>query len=246
MADVLYSPPPTAARNVSQLDVFRVLQALAEHADPDGSNAYPSLRTLAEILDINRRTVENALRCLAAQGRIVKTADAVPRKRGATYSVELVGGTRRGDSSGELVGGTCRGDSSGESPDRTGTRTGSESRPIHSVATAGADRRSPTFTSDALRDALEAQGINLPRPTLIGVARVLEEHDAVAHVQYVVEEIADEMAKGWTNPSDAVAWAVQNVLAIDARDYWDAVHDTSATLADVSPRDRVHPRRTTA
>lgn len=51
--------------------------ALADHADHDGCNAYPSVRLLAWKTSQSRRTVQRHLRDLAAAGFIV--ADAWPR-----------------------------------------------------------------------------------------------------------------------------------------------------------------------
>jgi hypothetical protein len=121
MVTAMYAPPPKGAQNVSALHVFRVLMALAEHADEHGRGACPSQRALAEMLGLDRRTVRNALAVLVERGSIVKVADAIPRVRGDTYDIVLPAlnsdgesppkteGTRAGNSGGELGRGTRTG-----------------------------------------------------------------------------------------------------------------------------------------
>jgi hypothetical protein len=83
----LYSPPPRGARNVGAADVLRVWLTMAEASDPGGANSCLSLRVIAASLNLPKRTVENAIDALRAQGLIVKTADAVARARGTTYTI---------------------------------------------------------------------------------------------------------------------------------------------------------------
>ena len=83
----LYSPPPRGARNVGAADVLRVWLTMAEGADPDCRNSCLAQRTIAAALNLPTRTVENAMSALRAQGLIVKTADAVARARGTTYTI---------------------------------------------------------------------------------------------------------------------------------------------------------------
>lgn len=49
-----------------------VLTALAFHAHPDGTKAYPAAATIAEYLDISLRQVQRALKELEEQGLIVR------------------------------------------------------------------------------------------------------------------------------------------------------------------------------
>jgi DNA-binding transcriptional MocR family regulator len=97
---VLYGPAPAGSRNVGAVTVFRVLQAIADDADDDARGYYParSLEALARDLDLVKRDVQNAVRALVDQGRIVKVAEAIPRASGAVYDLivdrPLVRGSR--------------------------------------------------------------------------------------------------------------------------------------------------------
>lgn len=53
-----------------------VLLALADHAHPDGSHAYPSVATLAEMTTVSERTVQRSLRHLTDLGEITVVTHA--------------------------------------------------------------------------------------------------------------------------------------------------------------------------
>ncbi len=55
-----------------------VLLGLANHAHPDGSNAYPAVETLANYARVDRRTVQRALRSLEAD-RLIERDGTGPR-----------------------------------------------------------------------------------------------------------------------------------------------------------------------
>jgi hypothetical protein len=57
-----YAPIPADRRDASSLAV--VLIGLANHADPDGNNAFPSLHTLTRYTRLSERSVRYALRTL--------------------------------------------------------------------------------------------------------------------------------------------------------------------------------------
>src|SRR5262245_9374062 len=99
MLAVLYAPPPQGAKNVSAHDVYRVELVVASYANGHGDGACPSQRKIADALGLDLRTVWNAIVALRKQGRLVKTADGVPRVRGATYIV-TVAVDSTGDSTG--------------------------------------------------------------------------------------------------------------------------------------------------
>lgn len=88
--NVIHAPPPEGARNASMRDTLRVLLKYADYAEDDGTNSYPSLTTVAEELGMHKRVVRNCRDALVAQRRLIQTADAVPTKRGITYSVALL------------------------------------------------------------------------------------------------------------------------------------------------------------
>jgi biotin operon repressor len=109
-----------------------VLLVLAEYADAHGENSYPSQANIADRLGLTAGDVSDALAALREQGVIVKTAEAIPRKRGATYRLPYVadyldslgeppselpsdslGGLARGTHSGNSLGGFTRGTHSG-------------------------------------------------------------------------------------------------------------------------------------
>jgi hypothetical protein len=62
------APIPRDRRDASSLAI--VLVGLANHADPDGRNAFPSLRRLAGYTRLSERTVRYALRALEDLGLI--------------------------------------------------------------------------------------------------------------------------------------------------------------------------------
>jgi len=58
-----------------------VLVGLANHAAPDGKEAFPSVRTLVRYTDLSERTVRTALDRLAAEGIIRPvTRRSLPRR----------------------------------------------------------------------------------------------------------------------------------------------------------------------
>jgi pyocin large subunit-like protein len=71
---VLKNSPTTLADRL-------VLIVLADHADGDGGNAYPSVQTVADEAKVSPRTVQRSLRVLESEGHILKRG--VTRK-GAT------------------------------------------------------------------------------------------------------------------------------------------------------------------
>jgi len=91
---VIYSTPPRGSRHVGALDAYRVLLAVAEDADEDGRGNYPSRsqQTIADELDLERRTVRDALAALLEQGRLVLITEGVPRRSGAVYDLAWTSG----------------------------------------------------------------------------------------------------------------------------------------------------------
>ncbi len=77
------APIPTNRRDASSLAI--VLVGLANHADPDGRNAFPSLNRLMHYTRLSERSVRYALRALEELGLIRRSADqeivAAYRKR---------------------------------------------------------------------------------------------------------------------------------------------------------------------
>lgn len=82
------APIPRGRRDASSLAA--VLIGLANHASPDGTNAFPSVATLTQYTRLSERSVQNALRALEELGLIrpgdpdivaayVKRADRRPR-----------------------------------------------------------------------------------------------------------------------------------------------------------------------
>lgn len=82
------APIPRDRRDASSLAA--VLVGLANHASPDGTNAFPSVGTLTQYTRLSERSVQNALRALEELGLIrpgdpdivaahVKRADRRPR-----------------------------------------------------------------------------------------------------------------------------------------------------------------------
>jgi hypothetical protein len=69
------APIPREQRNASSLAI--VLIGLANHADPDGRNAFPSVATLARYTRLSERSVQYALRELAALGLIRRSDQAI-------------------------------------------------------------------------------------------------------------------------------------------------------------------------
>lgn len=57
---------------VADVNEFAVLIQLAERADPDGCNAFPSVATVAERTRIHPRTVKRCLQCLEDRGLIAR------------------------------------------------------------------------------------------------------------------------------------------------------------------------------
>jgi hypothetical protein len=102
------APIPRDPRDSSSLTI--VLVALANHADPDGRNAFPSVATLTRYTRLSERSVRNALRSLESLGLIrpsdpeivaayVKRSDRRPN--GYDLALELV--EVAVDSPGDLV-----------------------------------------------------------------------------------------------------------------------------------------------
>lgn len=60
-------------RSEARLAHRLVLLALADYAHDDGSNAHPSVKTLARKARVDERTVQRALADLVATGELVKT-----------------------------------------------------------------------------------------------------------------------------------------------------------------------------
>ncbi|MFD1049858.1 helix-turn-helix domain-containing protein, partial [Kibdelosporangium lantanae] len=60
---------PSHRRDASSLAM--VLVGLANHADPDGCNAFPSVATLVRYTRLSERSVQNALRALEELGLIL-------------------------------------------------------------------------------------------------------------------------------------------------------------------------------
>jgi pyocin large subunit-like protein len=69
------APIPRQRRDASSLAM--VLVGLANHADPDGSNAFPSVNTLTTYTRLTRRSVQNALQALEELGldRVIRSGD---------------------------------------------------------------------------------------------------------------------------------------------------------------------------
>jgi hypothetical protein len=73
----------------AKLGARLVLIALADHAHPDGSEAYPAVETLARHTRLSRRAVQSALRTLEAEGEIIP--DGVGRNGTNCYRLTMGG-----------------------------------------------------------------------------------------------------------------------------------------------------------
>lgn len=70
-----------------------VLLAIADHANAEGGNAYPSVRRIAEMANVCQRSVQNALASLRESGELV----AVARHRSGTTIYRLSLGNQEAD-----------------------------------------------------------------------------------------------------------------------------------------------------
>lgn len=70
---------------------FLVLLALADHAHPDGTHAYPSLASLQRMTRLSERTVRYALRTLESIGEIEITREGGGRGRTTEYRLSGMG-----------------------------------------------------------------------------------------------------------------------------------------------------------
>ena len=72
---------------------YRVLVTLCGYTSSDGSNAFPSVRRLADDCCMTERSVQRILRSLEKAGRIVQTSpggNAIGKGRAAVYAVQEV------------------------------------------------------------------------------------------------------------------------------------------------------------
>lgn len=106
-----------------------VLIGLANHAHPDGSNAYPAVDTLAEYACCDRRSVQRNLRKLEAEGWIAE--DGASRQGTKCYQLALGGGILPRAASASQGGGTGVAEGAAlasPEPSREPSRTGKEER----------------------------------------------------------------------------------------------------------------------
>ena len=79
----------------ARLSNFSVLLGLADHAHPDGTNAFPSHATLSEECHISERQVRKSLDALKAMGEIVPTG-----KKGRTVIYRITLADKAAESAG--------------------------------------------------------------------------------------------------------------------------------------------------
>ena len=63
--------------------------ALAEHGDPDGTNIYPSIRTIADMTRQSRRTIQNHIDRMMAIGWLVKEQEGGGRGNTTRYRIPI-------------------------------------------------------------------------------------------------------------------------------------------------------------
>ncbi|HVV12778.1 helix-turn-helix domain-containing protein [Amycolatopsis sp.] len=156
------APIPHGRRDAASLAV--VLIGLANHAGPDGRNAFPAIATLAGYTRLSTRTVQNSLRALEELGLIresdpeivaayVKRADRRPN--GWDLAVE-----QRASTADAVDIPTQRVDNSGRAVDNPNDGA----QPVHPAAADGVQRGRDGVQTTTSRGAVAAPEPSLNRP----------------------------------------------------------------------------------